>query len=138
MSLVQAIIAQFPLGLGAHFRRIKLGSGVVGKTSKVIWGLIPLWAIVLWRLSDNLMLNLFLVAGGIIITAFVMWWVHGTHKFADKNPSVALLEGAELIEYKKFEAQVKGVGALTDAQAQLQQDPNLIVIPAGNPQSMDL
>src|SRR6266446_1862429 len=119
--------------LGEHFRQITFGSGVVGKTSRVVWGLGAAWLIILWRLSANVVLNAFLVGGGIFATAFVVWWIRYTHQFAENNPSVALLEGAQLIEYKKFEAQVKGVPALTGDQAKLQQDPNLPAIPASDP-----
>jgi hypothetical protein len=49
------------------------------------------------------------LAGGLAITAIYVWWVRKSFDFAEKNPGVALLEGAELIEYQRFEAQAKGL-----------------------------
>jgi hypothetical protein len=123
--------------LGENYSQVTLGSGVVGKTSRVVWGLLPLWIIILWRLSESVLVDACLLGGGAICTGFVVWWVSRTHKFAEKNPSISLLEGAQLIEYQKFEAQAKGLPALTGVQIQLQQDPNLQVIPLLDPQSKD-
>src|SRR5205807_2057693 len=101
-----------PLGvlkeLSEKYSQIKLGSGVVGKTGRATLALFFLWAIILWRLSGSAWLDIALLAGGCATTAVYVWWVRKSHDFADKNPGAALLEGAELIEYQKWDAEVKG------------------------------
>jgi hypothetical protein len=95
--------------LGEHYRGIKFGRGVVGKTSYVILGLIGLWTAIIFRLSPDMWLSGALFAAGLIITGVSIWWVRGTQAFAEKNPELAMLEGAELVEYKKWEAEIKGL-----------------------------
>ncbi len=90
-------------------RRIRFGKGVVGKTGHATIGVIGLWGIVLFRLTDNLWLNATLLLGASAITGVYCWWVHRTQKFAEKNPGLALMEGAELLEYQKWDAEIKGI-----------------------------
>src|SRR6266545_1784349 len=68
-----------------------------------------LGAIIFWRLTGNLWPDLALFGGGLVVTGIYCWWVKGTQEFAKENPELALLEGAELLEYQKFEAQAKGI-----------------------------
>lgn len=79
-------------------RQIRFGRGLVGKTTNATLGLLALWGIVLWRLSGNPWLDIPLFLGGGVATAVYIWWIKRTHVFAEKNPSVALLEGAQLLE----------------------------------------
>jgi len=94
--------------LAESHRQIKLGRGVVGKTSYLTAALFGIWAVVLFKLSDNFWLNGFLFGGGAIATVVYFWWVNSAQRFAKENPSLALLEGAEFIEYQKWEAEIKG------------------------------
>lgn len=110
--------------VSASYRNIKFGRGVVGKTSHATLALLSLWGVVLIRLSDtSIILNSFLMGGGLVATIFYCWWVFRTHKFATTNPGLAMLEGAQFIEYQKWEAAIKG-----------QPSPNSPLIP--NPHGM--
>jgi len=99
---------EFVQRLAESYRGIKFGRGVVGKTNHATLALFGLWAVILFRLSENLIVDGMLMGGGAIATCVYFWWVHKTHNFAAANPW-AMLEGAELIEYKKWEAEVKGL-----------------------------
>lgn len=94
--------------LAESYRGIKFGRGVVGKTSHATIALFGIWAIVLFRLSDSVLLDAMLLGGGIISTCIYCWWVRKTQDFATTNPGLAMLEGAEFIEYQKWEAEIKG------------------------------
>lgn len=94
--------------LRQSYSQVQLGPGVVGKTTRATLGLIAIWLLVIWRLGESWILNGSLLVAGIAATAFVWWWVRKTHSFAEANPEVALLEGAQLIEYQKWEAAVNG------------------------------
>jgi hypothetical protein len=123
--------------LGEHFRQVRFGSGVVGKTSYAVLALVSVWGIVFWRLSENVAQNLSMLGGAFVITAFVGWWIHRTQEFAEKNPSAALLEGAQLLEYQKFQLEVKGGAALPPSQARPIDDPRLPAKPTSDPDKAD-
>ena len=88
--------------LAEAFRQVRFASGVVGKTSYLTLAIVGIWALVIWRLSDNLVLDAFLVASASIATGAYVWWTRRTHAFATNNPGLALLEGAHLLEYQRF------------------------------------
>lgn len=90
-------------------QRVKFGRGVVGKTTYAAVATIGLWAAIVFRLSTDLWLNLSLVLAGLVGTGVCIWFVRGTQRFARENPAQAMLEGAEFIEYQKWEAEVKGI-----------------------------
>jgi hypothetical protein len=98
--------------LAESYRGIKFGRGVVGKTSHATLAIIGAWAIVIFRLSDNVFLDCALITAGLVSTGIYCWWVHRTHIFATANPGLALMEGAQLLEYQKWEAAIKGQPAL--------------------------
>jgi hypothetical protein len=89
-------------------RNVKFGRGVVGKTNQAALGLIGLWLAIVLKVNNSLALDAVLVGCGILGTGAVIWWIVATQKFAAENPAQAMLEGAELIEYQKFEASIKG------------------------------
>lgn len=99
--------------LAGSFQRIKLGSGVVGKSSYAMFALICAWIVIFLKMSDSLIQNVFLAGGGLTLTAVYCWWTNRTQKFAEKHPSMALLEGAQFIEFKKWEAEIKGLPKLS-------------------------
>lgn len=94
--------------LAESYRGIKFGRGVVGKTSYATLAIVAVWLTIIMRLSANLWLDVALFLAGGAATAVYVWWVSRTQRFATENPGLALLEGAELIEYQKWEAQIKG------------------------------
>lgn len=92
-----------------HGRGIKFGRGIVGKTSHATFAVMGLWAAIVLKLGTNLWLDLGLGIAGVIGTGIYIWFVRGTRRFARENPGLAMLEGAEFIEYQKWEAEVKGI-----------------------------
>jgi hypothetical protein len=94
--------------LAESFRQVKLGPGVVGKTSYVMLALVVVWGLVIWRLTDNAIQDAALIVAAGVITAIGAWWIRRTHAFAEKNPGLALLEGAQLLEYRRFLVHAKG------------------------------
>ena len=89
-------------------QQIKLGVGVVGKTSRAMLGIIAMWGVIVLRLSDNWALDAVLAAAGMAVTGAFAWWVNSTQQFAERNPAQAMLEGAQLLEYQRIEAEAKG------------------------------
>lgn len=71
-------------------------------------GLLGVWLLIVWRWTDNIWADVGLGLIGAAATGAFVWWVKSTQDFAERNPAQALLEGAELLEYQKFEAQAKG------------------------------
>jgi hypothetical protein len=90
------------------YGRAKFGRGVVGKTGHAMIGLLIVWGVVVWRISGT-WIDAPLVLAGVIATVAFMWWTRSTQQFAERNPAQAMLEGAEFLEYHKFEAQAKGL-----------------------------
>jgi hypothetical protein len=88
-------------------RSVKFGRGVVGKTSYAIFGLVALWTAIIARASASLVLDGVLIAAGLVATGAVIWWINATQRFAAENPAQAMLEGGELIEYQRYEAETK-------------------------------
>ena len=103
-------------GLGVRFAR-----GVVGKTGHAMIALLIGWLIIFWRLNANFVQDAFLVGAGIVATGVFVWWANSTQKFAERNPGQALMDGAQFLEYRKFEVQAKGLAAA--AQSPLIGDP---------------
>lgn len=93
-------------------RRVRFGRGVVSKTAYVAFGVVTVWAIVVWRLSDDPLTNAFLFAAAVLATAFGIWFVRGTQNYAEKNPAQAMLEGAELLQWQKMGLKAKGSRAI--------------------------
>lgn len=90
-------------------RNIRLGRGVVSKTSYVAGIVALVWGAIVLRWSGNLIADSGLIIVGLIATAFAVWFIHRTQRFAEQNPAQALLEGAELLEWQKTEIQAKGL-----------------------------
>ena len=90
------------------YGRIKFPRGVVGKTSHAMIALLILWAIIAVRLSSNSLADPLLVVG-LIATAVFIWWTRSTQRFAERNPGQAMLDGAEFLDYYKFDVQTKGL-----------------------------
>jgi hypothetical protein len=102
--------------LTESYRSVRFPRGVVGKTSQGMLGLLGIWAVVLWRWADSLIMDLGLLAAGLIASGIFIWWVRTTQSFAERNPAQAILDGAEFIEYKKFEAQIKGLPPISSTK----------------------
>lgn len=79
--------------------RIRLARGVVGKASYVAGAAVLGLAVVAWGLRNSTFL---LVDGALIFSLFLAYLV-GILWFANKHPGVALLEGAELLQWHQLE-----------------------------------
>ncbi len=95
-------------GLAESATRIRLAPGVLGKTHTVILGVIALWGIVLFRLSATAVwLDLALILGATIGTVVALVFCKQSRDYAVAHPALALMEGADITEYQKFEAESK-------------------------------
>jgi hypothetical protein len=88
---------------------VRLGRGVVSKTSYVAAGLLAVWVLVLWKWSDSAVMDVGLLFVGCLATAFCVWFIRSTRAYAEKNPGLALLEGAELVEWRRMDVAAKGM-----------------------------
>lgn len=85
------------------YEKIKFPQGVVGKTSLIVaMGLVVL-AIIAMRTTSQYLLVLLFIA----VVVLVVWHCIRTREFAEKNPALALTEGAELLAYRKIELGAK-------------------------------
>lgn len=118
------MITKLPEGFQPPGSGTKFGAGVLGKTSHVAIACVGVWAIIAWRLDENLVTNGSLLIVGIVVTLFAAWWTRSSQNFAEKNPAQALLEGASLVDLRRAEMQAKG-GQLIDSTA-VEISPELI------------
>jgi len=88
--------------------RIRLGRGVVGKTTWAVGITLIVLGVVAARLGNQWLL---IAVAGIAAVVFIVYFV-GAIRFADKHPAEALLEGAELLRWKQYEVAAKGLTAL--------------------------
>lgn len=89
-------------------KRVRLAPGVLGKSSWLTYGVAIAWIVVLYRLSDNLVLDGLQLAGVILFTLYAMRETRKMRDYAVANPALALMEGADITEHQRFEAQAKG------------------------------
>ena len=88
--------------------RIKLGRGVVGKSSYVAAAAFLVLAVAAVRITGSTLFAILIVAA---VLLFLIYFI-GTLWFAAKNPGLALLEGAELIQWRQMDMGAKGVTSL--------------------------
>ena len=109
--------------------RIRLAPGVIGKSTYINVGTVVLWAIVLWRLSPTeFIFDGILIGCAVLATLWGQRQCRLMREFAIANPSLALMEGADITEYKKFEAEAKSIKNV--GKSPLTTDPNKPVISA--------
>lgn len=83
---------------------IRLARGVVGKTSIVAGIVFLVLGSIAWRISADLLFAF----GGMVLIGFFMYLV-AMLWFAHTHPEQALLEGAEIIQYRRQEMAAKGI-----------------------------
>jgi hypothetical protein len=118
--------------IGETFSGVKFGRGVVAKTGHAMIGLLIVWCVVAWRWTDNLAADGGLLLVGTIASCVFLRWMSSTQAFAERNPAQAMLDGAEFLEYRKFEEQAKGQGAVAvTALTSDPQQPLVKLLPSG-------
>lgn len=95
--------------LAEYGEKIRLAPGVIGKGAMMWTTLIVVWGVVLFKVSPTapLYYNLLLLGGAGVLTGLVTRETGKMRAYAEKNPSTALLEGAELVAFRRIEAQAK-------------------------------
>ena len=92
------------------FDRIKLGRGLVGKSAYVAVAAVLVLGAVALRTSNVSILAAVIAAAVIVFLVFFL----GVLQLAAKNPGAALLEGAELIQWRQMDMGIKGVETLPE------------------------
>ena len=90
-------------------RNIRLGKGVTSKTSYIAALPLVVLGMVAWRWSEDIVMNTGLLFIALAAIGFAVWFISSSRTFAERNPALALLEGAELIEWRRMEVEAKGV-----------------------------
>lgn len=93
-------------------QKVKLGRGVVGKTTYVAIALMGVLAVIAARATSEDLLWV----GGLSVATFLIYYF-GSLLFAARNPAASLLEGAELLAWQQSEMAAKGVGAIQPSKA---------------------
>ncbi len=92
--------------------RIRLGRGVVGRTTYAAVAALFVLAVVAWRADPSMLIWIGLLAVGLFVLYFL-----GVLIFAERNPGTALLEGAELLRWRQSELAAKGLDPIPPAPA---------------------
>lgn len=87
--------------------RVRLSRGVVGKSAYVAAGALLVLAVAGYSLRDS---ELLILVAVLAFAIFVVFFV-GSLVFAHKNPGIALLEGAELIQWRQMDMAAKSIPA---------------------------
>jgi hypothetical protein len=87
-----------------------LARGVVGKASYVAGAAIFALAGVAWALRDPI----YLLADAVLVLILFVVYFAGVLWFANRHPGVALLEGAELIQWRQMDIAAKSIAAIED------------------------
>lgn len=83
---------------------IRLARGVVGKASVVAGITLLVLGAIAWRIDAGLLL---IMTGAVLLAFFA--YLAGVLWFAHKHPEQALLEGAEIIQYREQELGARGL-----------------------------
>lgn len=108
--------------------RIRLGRGVVGKTTYAVIIVLIVLGIALTRTSVPWLV---LVLAGMAALLFIMYFV-GVIRFAGRNPGAALLEGAELLRWKQFDLAAKNIPVIPDTPPLVDPSKPLPALPPGS------
>lgn len=89
--------------------RLRLGPGVVGKSSAIGLGVLVVLGVAAWRIDNNPWLVVFIAIAGI---AFAYWLIRRQFQYAEDHPETALLEGAELVAWRQMQMSTRDVPAI--------------------------
>jgi hypothetical protein len=99
----------------ASLDRVRLSQGVVGKSSYVAGIALLALLVVAYSLKDSG----YLLAVGCLIFSLFAAYFGGVIWFAHKHPDMALLEGAELVQWRQIEMAAKGQPSLPNSHQQV-------------------
>jgi hypothetical protein len=85
------------------YDKVRLGSGVVGRSSAVAFMAMVGFSVIAYSLRDPFYL---IVLAAIMAVVFGGYFL-GILRFANNNPDLALLEGAELVQWRQIEMAAK-------------------------------
>jgi len=92
--------------------KIRFAPGVIGKGAMMWLGVVAVWVAVIIKLSPaDPLFDALLLAAGMFVSLLVTRETQKMRNYAEKNPSTALLEGAELLAFKRIEASAKELPA---------------------------
>lgn len=112
-------------GLGA----IKMGPGVVGRSTVVVVAMLGFCSVVAWAVKDTLWAILLVFFVGIIAT---MAALYAAFAFANKFPNHAIMEGGQFVDFTKLTQSAKDP-TIIDADTPLTDNkPPTALIPDGD------
>lgn len=85
---------------------VRLGPGVVGRSSYVAVAALVALIVVAWSLGNKP--EYLLIVGVLAVVLFLVFFA-GVLWFSHNHPDTALLEGAELVKWRQLEIAAKGV-----------------------------
>jgi hypothetical protein len=85
---------------------IKFAKGVLGHTSWTIAFVFAAMAVTVWSLSNS---PLYALIGVVIEALFACIFLLGSWWFAERNPAIALLEGANLVRWRELDMAAQGL-----------------------------
>lgn len=100
---IQKILEGFGLSVesGDH---IRLKGGIVGKTTYAIVALMGVLAVLAWKANPSDVMSIVWAGASIFVLYFI-----GVLVFGFINPGAALLEGAELVRWRKIDLEAKSI-----------------------------
>ena len=112
---------------------MKLPGGIVGKTCYVLMAVCGTLAAIVAAIRTEAV-GYAAIATLLII---VIWGLRRLFQFADANPDVAMMEGAEIIAFRRMQFAQKGVGTLPDSTPE-SSEPDAKPLPAAEQAAIPL
>lgn len=109
--------------------RIKFPAGAFGKTCMLVAIFALACALIAWAARNPYVSSLALI----IVAAVAFYALKRAFDFADKNPSAAILEGAEFVKHEQIQLAAKGVPVLPPADVIQTNEPENIPVIENSP-----
>jgi hypothetical protein len=115
-----------------RLQNVKLGPGVVGRNSSIVWAfmLVMLAGAIVSGIEHSTILLSLSLAGAILVALVAL--ILNVY-FGNKNPAAALLEGAHFVEYHQIEMAAKGMPRIEPSSP-----PSLPPMPPDHPSRKNL
>ena len=105
--------------LMASATQIKFPTGAFGKTCMLVAIIAFSCAGIAWSVREPWVAALALV----IVAIIAIYAITRVFNFADKNPSAAILEGAEFVKHEQMQLAAKGLPTIPQSQTVLTSEP---------------